>query len=85
MKKSAIAIAILCITTTFSAYAETTTGPTTYTITTSESKQPAKADTKPADQSTDKGSNSSGSVYDSIRSGWNRFIDVLTGTKDPGK
>lgn len=87
MKKTTIAIAILS---TSLAYADTTTTPaasntatTAPAATTTQPAAPAK--TAPAPKKPAASSQSSGSVYDSVKSGWNSFIDVLTGTKDPGK
>ena len=87
MRRTTIAIAILSTSITCATYADTTTTPTASSTTppTATTQPAAPAKTAPAPKKPASSSQGSGSVYESVRSGWNSFIDVLTGTKDPGK
>lgn len=58
-------------TTTYQSTVTTPTEEKKTTVTVETEKQPLK----------NKNAENNGSVYDSIRSGWNKFIDVLAGPK----
>lgn len=78
MKRTTIAIAILCASNACAVYADTTT--------TTPADNKTAATTQPAnDADKSKDSSSSGSVYDSVKSGWNSFIDALTGPPNQSK
>lgn len=74
MKTTTLAIALLSTSLAFAAYADTKTAAPTDTP-----KQTTTEPAKTAKPASTAESEKSGSVYDSVKSGWNSFIDVLAG------